>query len=190
MQNSSRCFQFLVIIMCAFQKCLMFQQKYTAINGILPGSPFMALKHKHVSSTITGPSTIRAASWHFFSQISSMSPCNSGRSIFAITHRGNLGPRSATNSSSFLALPVTNVMGLDIFRNRIFLGIGRKPKLKCKQLNFLQFSLLFISTRFGELRQQCCQRLLKSSAKCVSKKTDRISQIKKKAFLEYRKYSK
>jgi hypothetical protein len=77
-----------------------------------PGSPPSALKHNEVSSTMTGPPTSLAASTHFCAEISSGSPCSSGRSIFCeMISTGNEPPvlRIALTSSSFLALPVTKV---------------------------------------------------------------------------------
>eukprot|EP00964_Phaeocystis_antarctica_P038994 scaffold22303_cov67-Phaeocystis_antarctica.AAC.5 len=61
---------------------------------------------------MTGPPTSLAASTHFCAEISSGSPCSSGRSIFCeTTSNGNAPPvlRMALTSSSFLALPVTKV---------------------------------------------------------------------------------
>ena len=62
------------------------------------------------SSTMTGPPTSLAARMHFCAEISSGSPCSSGRSIFCETICTGKSPpvlRMALTSSSFLAFPVT-----------------------------------------------------------------------------------
>lgn len=66
-----------------------------------PGRPPRALKHRLVSSTMTGPLTIPAAILHFSLDTSSGSPCSSGKSIFwAITSNGRLFPKIEITSSN------------------------------------------------------------------------------------------
>ena len=66
-----------------------------------PGNPPSALKHKLVSSTITGPFTCSAASLHFATDTSSGSPWSSGKSIFwEMRLNGKESPRIEITSSS------------------------------------------------------------------------------------------
>jgi len=79
-----------------------------------PGNPFMALKHREVSSVNTAPSTSFAARRHFSFAISIGSPCSSGKSIFLLVNSNGASlsgdERICFASSSFFLFPVTKVM--------------------------------------------------------------------------------
>ena len=114
----------------------------TQIGNDSPGSPPKALKHKLVSSTMTGPPICLAASRHFSLDTSAGVPWYSGKSTvkkylidtlsgteiyflklsfnsfnlhgLETTLKGKFVPSMVTNSSSFLAFPVTKVIVRDI----------------------------------------------------------------------------
>ncbi|CAL4176206.1 unnamed protein product, partial [Meganyctiphanes norvegica] len=54
------------------------------MNG--PGSPPKTLKHRQVSSMMTGALTMAAAASHLAQLTTSGSPCNSGRSSFSLSN--------------------------------------------------------------------------------------------------------
>ena len=81
--------------------------------------PLSALKQSDVSSVMTAPPTRSAASLHFSAEISSGSPCSSGKSIFWLVSTNGSAPaspfgadlaRKSLTSSSFFAFPVTKVI--------------------------------------------------------------------------------